>query len=105
MKNTRLTASPVLEVLDTPYCMKNWRASSQIMQHLFFHPLVVETFRGWDADAVKFLKDIAYLDARRWAKNDAIEIKRFFKDCCLAARNINIIAYLETFFLVLPTGG
>ena len=48
-------------------------------QGIFFQPLVVETFGGWDADAVKHLKDIARLDARRWAKNDAIEIKHFFQ--------------------------
>ena len=63
------------------------RKSSKNRQHLdncraqgiFFQPLVVETFGGWDADAVKFLKDIARLDARRWAKNDAIEINHFFQ--------------------------
>ena len=63
------------------------RKSSKNRQHLdncraqgiFFQPLVVETFGGWDADAVKFLKDIARLDARRWAKNDAIEINQFFQ--------------------------
>ena len=36
-------------------------------------------FGGWDKDAAKFLRDIARLDARRWAKNDAIEIKQFFE--------------------------
>ena len=48
-------------------------------QGIFFQPLVVETFGGWDKDAVQFLKDIARLDARRWGKNDAIEIKQFFQ--------------------------
>ena len=40
---------------------------------------MVETFGGWDIDAVKYLKDIARLDARRWGKSDAIEIKHFFQ--------------------------
>ena len=47
-------------------------------QGITFQPLVVETFGGWDKEAAKYLKDIARLDARRWAKNDAIEIKHFF---------------------------
>ena len=41
--------------------------------------LVVETFGGWDRKAAKFLKEIARQDARRWGKNDAIEIKHFFQ--------------------------
>ena len=48
-------------------------------QGINFQPLVVETFGGWDKDAVQFLKDIARLDARRWGKNDALEIKQFFQ--------------------------
>ena len=48
------------------------------LQGIVFQPLVVETFGGWDRDAAQFLKDIARLDARRWGKNDALEIKQFF---------------------------
>ena len=48
-------------------------------QGITFQPLVVETFGGWDSDAVKYLKEIARLNARRWGKNDAIEIKHFFQ--------------------------
>ena len=48
-------------------------------QGIFFQPLVVETFGGWDADAVKFLKKIAVQDARRWGKKDSLEIKQFFQ--------------------------
>ena len=48
-------------------------------QGIFFQPLVVETFGGWDKDAVQFLKDIARLDARRWEKNDAIKLKQCFQ--------------------------
>ena len=48
-------------------------------QGVFFQPLVVETFGGWDSDAVKFLKEISRLNARRWARNDALEIKYFFQ--------------------------
>ena len=49
----------------------------------------METFGGWDKDAVKILKDIARLDARRWAKNDAIEIKHFFQRLSVALQRGN----------------
>ena len=46
-------------------------------QGISFQPLVVESFGGWDKDATKYLKEISCLDARRWGKNDSIEIKQF----------------------------
>ena len=48
-------------------------------QGIVFKPLVVETFGGWDGDAIKCLKEIARVDARRWGKNDSVEIKSFFQ--------------------------
>ena len=39
-------------------------------QGVDFQPLVVETFGGWDSDALKFLKEIARIDARRWGKDE-----------------------------------
>ena len=54
------------------------------MQGITFQPLVLETFGGWDQDAVKYLKDIARLVARRWGKNDALEIKHFFQRLSIA---------------------
>ena len=48
-------------------------------QGISFQPLVVETFGGWDKDATKYLKEISRLGARRWGKNDSIEIKQFFQ--------------------------
>ena len=53
-------------------------------QGIVFQPLV-ETFGGWDQDATKFLKEMARQDARRWGKNDAIEIKHFFQRLCCPA--------------------
>ena len=41
-------------------------------QGIFFQPLVVETFGGWDADALGFLKELARQDARRWGKDSVI---------------------------------
>ena len=58
-------------------------------QGITFQPLVVETFGGWDLDAIKLLKDIARLDARRWGKNDAIEIKHFFQRLSIALQRGN----------------
>ena len=58
-------------------------------QGITFQPLVVETFGGWDGDAVKILKEIARLDARRWGKNDAIEIKHFFQRLSVALQRGN----------------
>ena len=58
-------------------------------QGITFQPLVVETFGGWDVEAVKLLKDIARLDARRWAKNDALEIKHFFQRLSVALQRGN----------------
>ena len=58
-------------------------------QGITFQPLVVETFGGWDQEAVKYLKDIARLDARRWGKNDAIEIKHFFQRLSMALQRGN----------------
>ena len=73
------------------------RKSSKICTHfdnchaqgITFQPLVVETFDGWDRDAAKFLKDIARLDACRWGKNDALEIKHFFQRLSIALQKGN----------------
>ena len=59
------------------------------LQGIAFQPLVVETFGGWDGDAVKYLKDIARLDARRWGKNDSLEIKHFFQRLSIALQRGN----------------
>ena len=58
-------------------------------QGIFFQPLVVESFGGWDTAAVKFLKEIARLNARRWAKNDALEIKYFFQKLSISLQRGN----------------
>ena len=56
---------------------------------IFFQPLVVETFGGWDKDALPFLKKIAGQDARRWGKNHALEIKYFFQRLSVALQRGN----------------
>ena len=53
------------------------------------HPLVVETFGGWDADALKHLKLLGRHAARRWGKNDALEIKYFFQRLSVALQRGN----------------
>jgi hypothetical protein len=45
----------------------NYRA-----QHINFVPHVVETFEGWDAGAVKHLKEMASCAARRLGNDPAI---------------------------------
>ena len=48
-------------------------------QGIAFQPIVVETFGGWDKDATKLLKDLAFVAGRRWGKDPAAEIKHFFQ--------------------------
>ena len=75
---------------DSPAAAIQMRKASKNRTHsneqgIVFQPLVVETFGGWDQDATKFLKEMARQDARRWGKNDAIEIKHFFQRLCCPA--------------------
>ena len=62
----------------------NCRASG-----IHFQPLVVETFGGWDKDALSFLKTLAHQDARRWGKNNSLECKYFFQRLSLALQRGN----------------
>ena len=48
-------------------------------QGILFQPLVVESFGGWDKDALAFLKELSRQDARRWGKDSAQEIRYFFQ--------------------------
>ena len=73
------------------------RKSSKVRAHfdncraqgITFKPLVVETFGGWDADALKPLKLLGRHTARRWGKNDAMEIKFFFQRLSIALQRGN----------------
>ena len=64
-------------------------------QGIAFAPLVVETFGGWDGDAVKSLKDIARQCARRWGRNNADEIKQFFQRLSVALQRGNASLIVE----------
>ena len=64
-------------------------------QGICFTPLVVETFGGWDSDAVKYLKDMARQSARRWGKNIADEIKYFFQRLSVALQRGNASLIVE----------
>ena len=64
-------------------------------QGIAFAPLVVETFGGWDGDAVKSLKDIARQCAQRWGRNDAEEIKQFFQRLSVALQRGNASMIVE----------
>ena len=64
-------------------------------QGISFFPLVVETFGGWDADAVKLLKEIAHQDARRWGKDPSIEIKHFFQRLSVSLQRGNAAPLID----------
>jgi hypothetical protein len=48
-------------------------------QHINFVPLVVESFGGWDAGAVKHLKEMASCTARRLGNDPAIIKRQLFQ--------------------------
>ena len=56
---------------------------------ILFKPLVVETFGGWDAEAVTYLKQLGRHSARRWGKKDSLEIKYFFQRLSVALQRGN----------------
>ena len=64
-------------------------------QGIAFKPLVVETFGGWDADAVKILKKLGRHSARRRGKNDALEIKYFFQRLSVALQRGNAALLID----------
>ena len=64
-------------------------------QGIAFMPLVVETFGGWDGEAVKLLKDMARQCARRWGRNGADEIKHFFQRMSVALQRGNASLLVE----------
>ena len=64
-------------------------------QGIAFMPLVVETFGGWDDDAVKYLKDMARQCARRWGRNNTDEIKHFFQRMSIALQRGNASLLIE----------
>ena len=94
--------SPVQDAIlhraaETPASAIEMRKSSKMRAHfeqcraqgIAFKPLVVETFGGWDVDALKHLKLLGRHTARRWGKNDALEIKHFFQRLSVALQRGN----------------
>ena len=64
-------------------------------QGVFFQPLVVKTFGGWDNDALAFLKEIGRQDARRWGKDPSLEIKYFFQRLSVALQRGNAALLID----------
>ena len=64
-------------------------------QGIFFQPLVVESFGGWDSDALVFLKELGRQDARRWGKDSALEIKFLFQRLSIALQRGNAALLLD----------
>ena len=58
-------------------------------QGIYFQPLVVETFGGWDRDTLGYLKKIATQSAHRWGKSSALQIKLFFQKLSIALQRGN----------------
>ena len=56
---------------------------------------MVETFGGWDADELKFLKEMAGLEARRWGKDPAAEIKTIFQRLSVTLQRGNAALLLD----------
>ena len=99
----------LLRAAKTPGVAIEQRKSTKMRVHadacrqegIHFCPLVVETFGGWDEEAVDFLKKLARHSARRWGKNDAMQIKHFFQQlsvtlqrgnaCLLVDRDLNMV--------------
>ena len=57
--------------------------------------LVVESFGGWDKDALKYLKELSRQDARRWGKDSALEIKYFFQRLPVALQRGNAALLID----------
>ena len=93
----------LLRAAEIPAAAIEMRKASKNRQHfdhcrsqgIVFMPLVVETFGGWDSDAVKCLKDMARQCARRWGKNSADEIKHFFQRMSVALQRGNASLLVE----------
>ena len=62
---------------------------------VFFQPLVVETFGGWDKDALGFLRELGRQDARRWGKDSGLEIKYFFQRLSVALQRGNAALLID----------
>ena len=93
----------LFQAADHPGAAINARKQSKNRSHaqncrangVSFQPLVVETFGGWDKDAVNMLKDIARLEARRWGKDPAMEIKHFFQRLSITLQRGNAALLLD----------
>ena len=64
-------------------------------QGIFFQPLVVETFGGWDSDALSFLKELGRQDARRWGKDASLEIKFLFQRLSVSLQRGNAALLID----------
>ena len=49
----------------------------------------MEVYGGWDPFATSFLKQMATVEARRWGKSPAMEIKHFFQRLSIALQRGN----------------
>ena len=93
----------ILRAAETPGVAIEQRKSTKIRGHsdacrqegIHFYPLVVETFGGWDKEAVDLLKKLARHSARRWGKNDSIQIKHFFQQLSVTLQRGNAALLID----------
>ena len=64
-------------------------------QGVYFQALVVETFGGWDSDALSFLKELGRQEARRWGKDSALGIKYLFQRLSIALQRGNAALLID----------
>ena len=88
---------------DSPAAAIDMRKASKCRLHfdqcraqgIAFYPVVVETFGGWDSEALKLLKDLARQGARRWGKTNSEEIKYFFQRLSVSLQRGNSALLIE----------
>ena len=88
---------------ESPAAAIEMRKTSKIRAHfdncrgqgILFKPLVVETFSGWEEEAVTYLKQLGRHSARRWGKKDSLEIKFFFQRLSVALQRGNAALILD----------
>ena len=93
----------VFQAADRPGAAIEARKATKIRTHfdncrsqgVFFQPLVVESFGGWDKDALSFLKELGRQDARRWGKDPSMEIKYFFQRLSVALQRGNAALLID----------
>jgi hypothetical protein len=99
--------------VDTPGAALAMRKATKICAHevcrnqdINFVPLIVETFGGWDKDAVIHLKEMASCMARRTGENPSTAKRHLFQrlSVILQRGNASLLISRDALFLPIVTG-